>query len=84
MKHILEHLPQKVIALPVATSQGDQNTHNNIIHQELPYIKALAKTHGVDVVKTSTGYRVLKCGLSKVFPNSDEVLKFLKTMGVET
>jgi deoxyribose-phosphate aldolase len=67
----------------VATSQGDQNTHNNIIHQELPYIKALAKTHGVDVVKTSTGYRVFKWGLYKELSTLSELESFLALMGVK-
>jgi hypothetical protein len=83
MKHILEHLTAKVIAPPVATSQGDQNKHNNIIHQELPYIKALAKIHGVDVVKTSAGYRVLKWGLYKELSTLTELESFLALMGVK-
>jgi len=83
MKHILEHLPAKVIAPPVPTSQGDQIKNNSIIHQELPYIKALAKSHGVDLVKTSTGYRVLKWGLYKEVSTLTELESFLALMGVK-
>lgn len=84
MKQILEHLSKKVIALPAPTGQGELlNKHNSIITQDFPYIKAYAKSKGVDVMKIPNGYRVYKWGLFKDVSSLSELETFFGLLGVE-
>ena len=83
MKHILEHLPKKVIAPTVPTSQGESNNKDDsILIQDFQYIKVYAKTKGVDVIKISTGYRVQKWGLFKDLSTLKELEIFFGLLGV--
>jgi len=84
MKQILECLPRNVIAPPAPTSQGkSQTTSNYIINQDFPYIKAYAKSKGLDVIKIPTGYRVFKWGLFKNVSTLDDLDNFINQIGVE-
>ena len=84
MKQILNHLPKKVIAPPAPTSQGELlSKHSSIITQDFAYIKAYAKSKGVDVMKISTGYRVYKWGLFKDVSTLSELETFFCLLGVE-
>jgi hypothetical protein len=78
MQQLLKHLPKKVIAPPAPTSQSDSLiNHNSIITQDFQYIKAYAKSKGVDVIKKSSGYRVHKWGLFKDVHTLSELETFV-------
>jgi len=84
MQQLLEHLTKKVIAPPAPTSQSDSLiNHNSIITQDFQYIKAYAKSKGVDVMKISSGYRVHKWGLFKDVHTLSELEIFFGLLGVE-
>jgi hypothetical protein len=82
MKQILECLPRKVIAPPAPTSQGKlQTSFSSIINQDFPYIKAYAKSKGLDVMEIPTGYRVFKWGLFKDVSTLVDLDNFINQIG---
>ena len=68
---------------PDSTSKG-ANTNTSMVSSSMVFVKQKAKLYGVEIHKSSDGYLVARWGLAKAFSDSDEVMNFLKKMGVET
>jgi len=50
----------------------------------IDFVKQKAKLYGVEIHKSTGGYLVSRWGLTKAFADSDEVMEFLRKMGVDT
>jgi hypothetical protein len=59
-------------------------TNTPMVSSSMVFVKQKAKLYGVDIHKSSDGYLVARWGLTKAFSDSDDVINFLKKMGVET
>jgi len=68
---------------PDSTSKG-ANTNTSMVSSSMVFVKQKAKLYGVEIHKSSDGYLVSRWGLTKAFSDSDDVVNFLKRMGVET
>lgn len=68
---------------PDSTSRG-ANPNTFIFSPSIVFVKQKAKLHGVEIHKSTGGYLVSRWGLTKAFTDSDEVLGFLRKMGVDT
>ena len=68
---------------PDLTSKG-ANTNTPMVSSSMVFIKQKAKLYRVEIHKSSDGYLVSRWGLTKAFSDSDDVMNFLKKMGVET
>ncbi len=68
---------------PDSTSKGTKLS-NFMISPSMVLVKQKAKLYGVEIHKCSDGYLVSRWGLIKAFADSDDVMIFLKRMGVET
>jgi len=55
-----------------------------MVSSSMVFVKQKAKLYGVEIHKSSDGYLVSRWGLTKAFSDSDDVVNFLKRMGVET
>jgi len=65
------------------TSQG-ANPNAFMFSPSMVFVKQKAKLYGVEIHKSTNGYLVSRWGLTKAFSDSDEVLEFLRKMGVDT
>ena len=68
---------------PDSASKG-ANTNGFMFTPQMVFVKQKAKLSGIEIHTTPTGYLVSRWGLTKAFSDSDEVLLFLKKMGVQT
>lgn len=68
---------------PDSTSKG-ANPNTIIFSPSMVFVKQKAKLYGVEIHKLSNGYLVSRWGLTKAFTDSDEVIEFLRKMGVDT
>jgi hypothetical protein len=68
---------------PDSTSKG-ANPNTFMFSSSMVFVKQKAKLFGVEIHKSADGYLVSRWGLTKAFANSDEVLIFLRNMGVDT
>jgi hypothetical protein len=66
------------------SSSKGANTNEFIFASQMVFVKQKAKLYGVEIHKSTNGYLVSRWGLTKDFADSDEVINFLKRMGVET
>ena len=67
---------------PDSTSKGAK-TNTSMVSTSMVFVKQKAKLYGVEIHKSSEGYLVSRWGLTKAFSDSDDVMNFLKRMGVE-
>lgn len=65
-----------------STSEG-ANTNLFMFTSQMAFVKQMAKLHGIEIHTSSNGFMVSRWGLTKVFADKDEVMKFLRKMGVE-
>ena len=65
-----------------STSKGAK-TNTFMLSSSMVFVKQKAKLYGVEIHKSSEGYLVSRWGLTKAFSDSDDVMNFLKRMGVE-
>ena len=68
---------------PDSTSKG-ANPNTFISSPSMVFVKQKAKLYGVEIHKSSDGYLVSRWGLTKAFADLDDVMNFLKRMGVNT
>ena len=66
-----------------STSEG-ANINLFMFTSQMAFVKQKAKLYGVEIHKSSDGYLVSRWGLTKAFADSDDVMNFLKRMGVDT
>jgi hypothetical protein len=81
MKTIQELLMKKEIAPDLQASWGDKKNILNV-DDSFAYLKAIASEKGIQLFKNKTGYLVCQWSMAKHVKTKDELVKFLKFLGV--
>jgi hypothetical protein len=81
MKSFQEHQIKKEIAPDLQAYWGDSK-NKSTIEQSFAYIKCIAFEKGINVNKLQNGYLICQWNLAKHVASNEELLFFLKKLGV--